>query len=166
MNAPYFIKTEAILRVIDGQPFYEFCDLDGNLIFAPSTIGWFGISFEGGYGTTVFYHSLHPEVIRQTPIYIILCAGGIFAAAMGALVCMHQLNMNLNYLLPFSAALIFISVPVYLETAIAVMTGYPFFKLLVGGAGIYACNGMILLGIYFLYVGLNNIVKKAKGYAV
>ena len=56
--------------------------------------------------------------------------------------------------------------PVCFETAIALMTGYPFLRLLVGGAGIYACNGMLLLGGYFLYVGVRNIVKKVKGYAV
>lgn len=166
VNAPYFIKTEAVLRVIDGKPFYEFLDLNSNLVYAPSTIGWYGISFEDGYSTTVFYHSLHPEVIRQTPIYIILCAGGIFAAALGALVCMHQLNMNLNYLLPFPAAVIFIGVPVCFEVAVAAITGYTFPRLLVGGSGMYACNGLLLLGIYFLCVGIQNIIKKAKGYAV
>jgi hypothetical protein len=166
LNAPYFIKTDAVLRVIDEKPFYEFYDLNGKFVQAPSTIGWYGVSFEDGYSTTVFYHSLHPEVIRQAPIYVILCGGGIFAAALGVLACMHQLNLNLNYLLPFPAGVIFIGLPVCLETAVALMTGYPFLRLLVGGAGIYACNGMLLLGGYFLYVGVRNIVKKVNGYAV
>lgn len=165
-NAPYFIKTEAVLRVLDGQPFYEFYDLSGNFVRAPSAISWNGVNFEGGYATTVFYHSLHPEVIRQTPIYVILCTAGIFAAMLGLLVCLHQLDMGLNYLLPFPAAVIFIGVPVGFEISIALITGYPFFKLLVGGAAVYACNGMLLLGIYFLSVGIGNLIKKAKGYAV
>lgn len=166
VNEPDFIKTEAVLRRIDDGLFYEFSDLNGNTVLAPSTIGVSGITLMDGYSTTVYYNALNPEVIRQTPIYIILCAGGIFAAAVGVLVCMHQLNMNLNYLLPFPSAIVFIGVPVGLETAFAVFTGYPFFILLVGGAGIYACNGMIVLGIYFLYVGVKNVIKKAKGFAV
>lgn len=144
-NAPYFVETKAVLRVLDGQPFYEFYDLNGNFVQAPSAISWNGVNFEGGYAATVFYHSLHPEVIRQTPIYVILCTAGVFAAALGLLVCLHQLDMGLNYLLPFPAAIIFIGVPVGFEISIALITGYPFFKLLVGGAAVYACNGMLVL---------------------
>jgi len=166
LHAPYFIKTEAVFRQVGNNVFYEFYDLNGNFISAPSSIGVYGISVEGGYSAPVYYHTLHSEVIRQATEYIFLCAGGIFAAALGVLVCMHQLDLNLNYLLPFPTAVVFIGVPVCFEIAIANFTGYTFFKLLVGGVAVYACNGMILLGIYFLYVGVTNIVKKAKGYAV
>ena len=79
---------------------------------------------------------------------------------------MHQLDIGLNYLIPFPAAAIFIGLPVCFEVAIATFTGLPFLNLLVSGAGVYAFNGMIILGIYFLCVGVWNIVKKANGYAV
>lgn len=166
LHAPYFIKTEAMLQVIDGQLFYKFVDLNGNEVLAPSNISVAGVQFYGGFSTTVYYHSLHPEVLRQATIYIVLCGAGIFGAAIGVLVCLHQLNIDLNYLLGFPAAAIFIGVPLCFEIAIANITGYPFFRLLVGGTPVYACNGMLMLGIYFLIVAINNVIKRAKGYSV
>lgn len=166
LNAPYFIKTEAIFRQVGEKAFYEFYDLNGNFVQTPASITISGITFESGFTTTIYYHSLHPEVIRLATMSVVLCGAGIFAAALGVLVCMHQLDIGLNYLLPFPAAVIFISVPVCFEISIANLTGYPFFRLLVGGTVIYACNGMITLAIYFLCVGVRNIVKRVKGYAV
>ena len=166
LHAPYFIKTEAMLKIIDGQMFYEFVDLNEQTVLAPSSIGVAGVKFYGGFSTTVYYHSLHPEIIRQETIYIVLCGAGVFAAAMGVLVCMHQLNIDLNYLLGFPTAVIFIGVPLCFEIAIANLTGYPFSMLLVSGAPVYACNGMLMLGIYFLCVGVSNVIRRVKGYAV
>lgn len=165
-NAPYFLRTDAVYRHVGDEIFYEFYDLGGNLIKAPSTIGLSGIKFRDGFTTSVYYHTLHPEVIRQTPVYVVLCGGGIFAAMLGLLIFLHQLDIGLNYLIPFPAAAIFIGLPVCFEVAIATFTGLPFLNLLVSGAGVYAFNGLIILGIYFLCVGVWNIVKKANGYAV
>lgn len=166
LNALNFIKTYAVYKQVGEKVFYEFYDLNGNFVTAPSSIGVYGISFESGYSAPVYYHALHPEVIRQSTMNIILCGGGIFAAALGVLVCLHQLDMDLNYLLPFPVAVIFIGLPVCFEIAIASFTGYNVLRLFVGGVAVYACNGLIIFGIYCLWVGVTNIIKKAKGYAV
>lgn len=165
LHAPNFVEVEATLTRVfsDGENSrlcYAFYDLNGNLQYAVSSQSWGGVKFIEGNTVTIFYHTMHPEVVREPSSPVMLILIGCMFALIGLLACLH--TSGHEKFLPFIVGTIFTGFPIGFQTGVAITGGFSFGQLIVSGGAVYACNCFLILGIYCFGVGIAQTVAAVR----